>query len=271
MAILRVKDEQGNIIEIPAIKGDKGDPASATVVQINGTSITQDGVANIPIASPSKLGVVMASSNYGSQSVNGILAPLNWATYAPSRTNAFMTYSQLDNSVKVAMCDGKGAEWTQSEKANARKRMGVDMWEEVAYIEVEEDSEQLSMTFENGYSKLYVYVSQEKCEVKKTGTVYLYPNLVDETNATKLRAYTSLKTNYEDICMMCENHNNLWIERNMFACNPQKNTTVYAPSFKINDKKFDEKLSLYDDLNFYGLTCNFATKGMRVLVVGVKA
>lgn len=108
-------------------------------VLINGATIVdKNGVASIPIASPSKLGVVMASSNYGSQSVNGILAPLNWATYAPSRTNAFMTYSQLDNSLKVAMCDGKGAEWTAEEKVMAQERIGLG-WKLLGDITVEED------------------------------------------------------------------------------------------------------------------------------------
>lgn len=32
MSILRVKDENGNIIPIPAIKGDKGDPGKPPVL-----------------------------------------------------------------------------------------------------------------------------------------------------------------------------------------------------------------------------------------------
>ena len=35
MSILRVKDENGNIIPIPAIKGDKGDPGKSPVVGVD--------------------------------------------------------------------------------------------------------------------------------------------------------------------------------------------------------------------------------------------
>lgn len=63
--ILRVRDSEGNLVPILAIKGDKGDAGSggggsATDVKINGTSITVNGVANIPKATTSALGVIKA-------------------------------------------------------------------------------------------------------------------------------------------------------------------------------------------------------------------
>lgn len=52
-------------------KGDRGDP---TDIQINGTSIVENGVANIPIASSSALGAVKISSAYGTNTLpEGIL------------------------------------------------------------------------------------------------------------------------------------------------------------------------------------------------------
>ena len=70
-------------------KGDKGDPGDDYIltaqdkqeiaglvdtpvddVQINGTSIVQDGVANVPVASSSKVGVVRTQGTYG-LNVNG--------------------------------------------------------------------------------------------------------------------------------------------------------------------------------------------------------
>lgn len=93
-------------------------------VQINGESIVTDGVANIPIASHNKAGVVSYSNNYGMQLIGTNLAPLSWTTFIDSRKDAFATYSKLDYAVRAAMCDGKGAEWTDAERIAALLRMG---------------------------------------------------------------------------------------------------------------------------------------------------
>ena len=136
MAILKVRDEQGNIIEIPAIKGDKGergDPASATDVQINGISIVENGVAEIPLGLQDVYGVMKLGANWycGLEiDKNGVLKLRtlsqshidNRATY----TSGIIHGANYDYAVKQAMCDGKGAEWTIDEKTNARVRMGID-------------------------------------------------------------------------------------------------------------------------------------------------
>ena len=48
-------------------KGDKGDPGDVSDVQINGTSVVNNGVANVPMANSgsTSLGVVTASPTYG--------------------------------------------------------------------------------------------------------------------------------------------------------------------------------------------------------------
>lgn len=99
-------------------------------VQVNGVSIVTDGVANIPKASTTDLGVVKLGNNHG----------LNWtedyivvspATNAniDGRNNMHkpITPSNLDRAVKCAMTDGKGQAWTSEEQANARARMGIDL------------------------------------------------------------------------------------------------------------------------------------------------
>lgn len=113
-------------------KGDPGEPGSdapATDVRIAGKSITTDGVADIPIAGISSLGVVMIDSYYGiGVNAVGVISIKN-ASYSDidGRTNSFRTIvpSTLDYSVKAAMCDGKGAAWTAAEQAAAKKRMGI--------------------------------------------------------------------------------------------------------------------------------------------------
>ena len=75
---LKYKNQQGNFTDIDCIKGDdyvltaqdKEDIAGmvdvpVSDVQVNGTSIVQDGVANVPVAGASTLGTVKVSSSWG--------------------------------------------------------------------------------------------------------------------------------------------------------------------------------------------------------------
>lgn len=99
-------------------------------VQINGTSIVSDGVANIPIASSSSLGLVKDfGANYGIQVVSSsgrmfLTTPTDAQITARNQQFA-VTTNKLDYAVKAAMTDGVGAAWTDAEKAAARQRMGV--------------------------------------------------------------------------------------------------------------------------------------------------
>lgn len=47
--------------------------------------------------------------------------------------------ANLDYAVKAAMCDGKGAAWSDTEQAAARERIGVEQWELIADITSGED------------------------------------------------------------------------------------------------------------------------------------
>lgn len=69
-------------------------------VQMGGTSVLADGVANVPIASV---------TNIDSRASKSVITPGN-----------------IDYAVKAAMCDGKGAAWTASEQKAARERIGMD-------------------------------------------------------------------------------------------------------------------------------------------------
>lgn len=110
-----------------------------TDVQVNGTSVVTDGVANVPIAGVDTHGVLRAGNyNYGTivndagdlfimpsmnadidrrQAGNGYAANVN--------NRCPIVPSHLDYAVKAAMTDGKGAAWTATEQAAARERIGV--------------------------------------------------------------------------------------------------------------------------------------------------
>lgn len=134
MAILRVKDENGNIIEIPAIKGekgDKGDPGDAANIdiQLNSTSIVQDGVANIPQMANGKFGVAQIWNAYGVDiHDNGYLmmtkADTNNINTRDANYRAIVP-TNLDYAVKAALTDGKGQEYTPEEQQAARERIGA--------------------------------------------------------------------------------------------------------------------------------------------------
>lgn len=108
--------------------GQNGSDAAATDVQVNYKSVTVDGVANIPIAGATEPGVVCISG--GGLTRNGITGWLRLDKATDAYITARVDYSpivpmNLDYAVKAAMCDGKGAAWTDAEKTAARSRMGV--------------------------------------------------------------------------------------------------------------------------------------------------
>lgn len=153
----------------PGAKGDKGDKgdkgadgSDATVtaeniqsalgyapvkdVQVRGTSILTNGVANIPKAELGKLGVVACDQPWaGGLYVNpdGIMRIVQAPpTDIDARENATrpITGNNLDYAVKAAMCDGKGAAWTSTEQKAARERIGVSAeFELIEEITLSED------------------------------------------------------------------------------------------------------------------------------------
>lgn len=117
----------------PGAKGDPGEPgsdATATDVRIDGKSITKDGVADIPPASNSSIGLVRGYTTGGLYiNDNGIIT-----TYRAldsdinTRESIYkpIVPSTVDYAVKAAMCDGKGKAWTSNERKAAQKRLGID-------------------------------------------------------------------------------------------------------------------------------------------------
>lgn len=136
------KGEKGD----PGPQGDPGSDASVTAenieaalgyapvkdVQVAGNSVLDGGVADVPIASATRAGVI----RIGNVQYSGIYVDQNGNCYISYATNPeidsrtaqrkTVVCSNLDYAVKAAMCDGKGAAWTDAEQKAARNRMGVD-------------------------------------------------------------------------------------------------------------------------------------------------
>ena len=98
-------------------------------VQVNGTSVVDDGVANIPKASASQLGVVATDSWNGttvdSSGHIGLFA--SQQTHLDNRTsNTAITPKNLDYAVTAVLTDGKAPALTDAQKAAAQSWLGID-------------------------------------------------------------------------------------------------------------------------------------------------
>lgn len=131
--------EAGKILKIRSVNEDgtfvcewADDGGSNLDVRINGESIVQDGVAEIPISSHDTLGLVYTDNSAGDYTT-GLMnqqgrLKVNTASIDDvnkRRLRKEIDCSNFDYAVKAAMCDGKGAAWTAEEQATARERMGI--------------------------------------------------------------------------------------------------------------------------------------------------
>lgn len=131
--------EVGKILKIRSVNEDgtfvcewADDGGSNLDVRIDGKSIVQDGVAEIPISSHDTLGLVYTDNSAGGYTT-GLMnrqgrLQVNTASIDDvnkRRLRKEIDCSNFDYAVKAAMCDGKGAAWTAEEQAAARERMGV--------------------------------------------------------------------------------------------------------------------------------------------------
>ena len=98
-------------------------------VQVNGTTVVADGVANIPASKNGKYGVIRTLVAYGVDvGADGQLVLIKAEnSVIDSRASNYRAIvpQNLDYAVKAAMCDGKGAAWTDVEQTAARTRMGA--------------------------------------------------------------------------------------------------------------------------------------------------
>ena len=132
--------EVGKILKVTSVNEDGSfacewadAPSGGAVddVQVNGTSVVADGVAKIPLAKMDSTGVVKFDAfmpftfNAGAlRLANADENELTNPRYGYS-TNRAITASNYRLAVKLAMCDGKEAAWTDAEKTGAWKRQVI--------------------------------------------------------------------------------------------------------------------------------------------------
>lgn len=174
----------GKIIRVKSVNEDGtfvcewADSASNLDVRINGESIVQDGVAEIPKADTNthNLGLIRVNAGKGfAVSADGTLNIIECTDDSLKKRYArIVSGNVIDYAVKAAMCDGKGVAWTADEQAAARERMGAKSsdWEDViTYITSSEEEECTTcyIDFEHTYRKIYVLIDESAIK----GTTYM--------------------------------------------------------------------------------------------------
>lgn len=151
-------------------------------VRINGESIVQDGVAEIPILNTDdgQFGVVKTR-----KLIYGIGANVNGELFVHEANNVNIDYRQqyraitpytIDYAVKAAMCDGKGAAWTADEQKAAKERIGVikrydvDLFESVI---LEEEAASIRFNFPETQKLEYCILRFEIPQVTKSSPLYI--------------------------------------------------------------------------------------------------
>lgn len=193
--------EVGKILKIKSVNEDgtftcewADDGGSNLDVQINGESIVQDGVAEIPISSHDTLGLVYTDNSAGDYTT-GLMnqqgrLKVNTAgidDVNKRRLRKEIDCSNFDYAVKAAMCDGKGAAWTAEEQASARDRMGA--WTTIADITLAEDVNLIDGVSVQGYRKYSVVVLLSQIIATDC---YIQPRIVCGNSKTAM-AYESAK------------------------------------------------------------------------------
>ena len=145
----------GQVFRVAAISGDGRYTMEAVDlpdvpvqdVQMDGKSILSGGVANIPLGSDRQLGLLYPRKVYGLQTWgDGELGLTRSVEEDIDNRNSndikSVSLGKLDYAVKAAMCDGKGAEWTDTERAAARARMRIADFSDMKHIATIEISEE---------------------------------------------------------------------------------------------------------------------------------
>ena len=170
-----------NYVLTDADKQDIADMVDAvTDVQLNGSSIVQDGVAIIHSATNIKPGVTAIGT--------GLTVFENKTSVAFADSNdiknrysgyAAIRPAGMDDLVRTAMCDGKGAAWTADEQKAARERMGTDKsYELIEEFVLEEDVARIKRTTEPdgtnyNFTACSVLLTAPKTEYNKV-TIYTH-------------------------------------------------------------------------------------------------
>ena len=276
----------GKIIRVKSVNEDGtfvcewADSASDLDVQIDGKSIVQNGVAEIPLCTKTKGAGLISIDAYPN---NGGLYRANNATglirivsatnnQIDERRNQFcpIVPETIDYAVKAAMCDGKGVAWTADEQTAARERMGIYDWEDILDVTLEEDGA-VNLDLNGTFKDLYLYINQSNVETPITGATYLLPYCANDSGYFNAY-YPPTTTAFKDIAAIWYYNENITYR---YACvsNAQKESTGTQTAYlKVWDKNNRTDSKIYPSGAFIGLNGLTVWKAKtRIVVKGVRA
>ena len=256
--------EVGKILKIKSVNEDGtftcewADGGSNLDVRINGESIVQDGVAEIPISSHDTLGLVYTDNSAGGYTT-GLMnqqgrLKVNTAgidDVNKRRLRKEIDCSNFDYAVKAAMCDGKGAAWTAEEQAAARGRMGVGDYAVIISTTLEEETVSITYTQKDNGNALnekdiIVYIELPNAATKNTNGWISFNNDKIYNNIFMAKDYKYYIGKMRDI-------GGLWIgENNTFAAiNPASATNSEYLRHQAYGIKNPDVISIINRINIY--------------------
>ena len=278
----------------PGAKGDKGadgapgkDGSDANVtaanieaalgyapvkdVQVAGTSVLADGVANVPIASATNPGVSKVD-NYSMGLTSGNVLFLYGARNGDINSrasNIAIAPASLDYAVKAAMCDGKGPAWASAEQKAARERMGVDKpYELIEEITLSEESRVARSTELDGtpYNFAAITLRAEFPASEKTGNIYVSYDVGNNYDALTSYFLSPYKAN-----AVKHGYSKAWTENNRhrsgwWTC--VENKGQYAQYYENPVQQ--DKYSIADG-NIVGFSTDIIAAGAKITIYGVRA
>lgn len=280
----------GQILQVQSVNDD-GSVVLETVemptesvsdVQINGGSIVKDGVAEIPPIKDSSPGLVSVdyyATTGGLTKANEKTGLIRIFSARKTEINSRSNYCLpivsplLDHAVKCAMCDGKGDAWTVDEQAAARERMGIDEYEDVLDVTLEEDSS-FSADFEHEYKQLYIYIDQSGV-TEKIYVIYLYPYSYVNGEGEKINTfgsyYPSASKSYPNVASVWKSYGKV-TTRIASVTNDQKHTTGNQTTcLKVWDTSILNINGIGDPFKGIYPSGTILKAGTRIVVKGVRA
>ena len=265
--------EVGKILKIRSVNEDGtftcewADGGSNLDVRIDGQSIVQDGVAEIPVAKNQRLGLTQPSSRYRISQRTPDNLSSGYATQ-------YISNSSLDAAVEAAMCDGKGAAWTADEQKAARDRIGIDEYEDVLDMTLEEDS-LFSADFEHEYKQLYIYIDQSGVMEKICASIYLYPYSYVDGQGKKINTFGSYFPStdkaYPNVVSVWKSYGKV-TTRIASVTNDQKNTTGNQTTcLKVWDTSMLNINGIGDPFTGIYQSGTIFKAGTRIVVKGARA
>lgn len=176
--------------------------------------------------------------------------------------------TNMDYAVKAAMCDGKGAAWTDAEQKAARERMDIDKpYEVIEEITLAEESSIVRTIEPNGtpYNFAVIMLRAEFPAIEKTGNIYIsykIGNINRQLSSYFLSPYKADAVKY--------GYSKVWVENSRYrsgwwTC--VENDGQFAQYYE--NPVLQDKYSVADG-NIIGFTTSVIAAATKITVYGVR-